>query len=65
VRERTKAETNNLLCPDKGFKPLEKQQNIHFWDKEFKAGEELSNTLKKKRHVLETKYREVIGKLLK
>jgi len=40
-------------------------QNIHLLDKEFKMGEELTNTLKKKRHVIETKYREVISKLLK
>ena len=65
VIDRVKAEINRLLHPKKGFKPFEKLQNIHFLDKEFKAGEELTNTLKKKRHVIETKYREVIGKLLK
>ncbi len=65
VLERVKAEMNKLLQPKKGFKPFEKLQNIHFLDKEFKAGEELTNTLKKKRHVIETKYREIIGKLLK
>jgi long-chain acyl-CoA synthetase len=65
VLERVKAEMNRLLQPKKGFKPFEKLQNIHFLDKEFKAGEELTNTLKKKRHVIETKYREIIGKLLK
>ncbi|SHJ81534.1 long-chain acyl-CoA synthetase [Malonomonas rubra DSM 5091] len=65
VLDRVKAEMNRLLHPKKGFKPFEKLQNIHFLDKEFKAGEELTNTLKKKRHVIETKYREIIGKLLK
>ena len=65
VIDRVKAEINRLLHPKKGFKPFEKLQNIHFLDKEFKAGEELTNTLKKKRHVIETKYREIIGKLLK
>lgn len=65
VLDRVKTEINRLLQPKKGFKPFEKLQNIHFLDKEFKAGEELTNTLKKKRHVIETKYREVIGKLLK
>jgi long-chain acyl-CoA synthetase len=65
ILDRTKAEINKLLQPKKGFKPFEKLQNIHFLDKEFKAGEELTNTLKKKRHVIENKYREVIGKLLK
>jgi long-chain acyl-CoA synthetase len=65
VLDRVKAEINKLLNSKKGFKPFEKLQNIHFLDKEFTAGEELTNTLKKKRHVIETKYREIIGKLLK
>ena len=65
VLDRVKAEINKLLHPKKGFKPFEKLQNIHFLDKEFTAGEELTNTLKKKRHVIETKYREIISKLLK
>jgi len=62
---RVKTEINRLLQPKHGFKPFEKLQNIHFLDKEFKIGEELTNTLKKKRHVIETKYQEVITKLLK
>ncbi len=62
---RVKAEINRLLHPKHGFKPFEKLQNIHFLDKEFKMGEELTNTLKKKRHVIETKYQEVITKILK
>ncbi len=65
VLDRVKAEINKLLNSKKGFKPFEKLQNIHFLDKEFTAGEELTNTLKKKRHVIETKYREIISKLLK
>ncbi len=65
VLDRVKVEINKLLNTKKGFKPFEKLQNIHFLDKEFTAGEELTNTLKKKRHVIETKYREVINKLLK
>ena len=60
-----KAEMNRLLHPKQGFKPFEKLQNIHFLEKEFKMGDELTNTLKKKRHVIEAKYREVISKLLK
>jgi long-chain acyl-CoA synthetase len=65
VIEWVKAEINRLLRPKKGFKPFERLQNIHFLEKEFKPGEELTNTLKKKRHIIETKYREIIGKLLK
>ncbi|MEA3362995.1 MAG: AMP-binding protein [Thermodesulfobacteriota bacterium] len=65
VLSRVKTEINQILHPKHGFKPFEKLQNIHLLDKEFKMGEELTNTLKKKRHVIETKYREVISKLLK
>ena len=65
VLSRVKTEINRLLNPKHGFKPFEKMQNIHLLDKEFKMGEELTNTLKKKRHVIETKYHEVITKLLK
>lgn len=65
IINRVKAEINRLLHPKHGFKPFEKLQNIHFLDKEFKMGEELTNTLKKKRHVIETKYQEIISKLLK
>ena len=65
VLSRVKTEINRLLHSKHGFKPFEKMQNIHLLDKEFKMGEELTNTMKKKRHVIETKYREVISRLLK
>ena len=65
IINRVKAEINRLLNSKRGFKPFEKLHNIHFLDKEFKMGEELTNTLKKKRHVIETKYQEIISKLLK
>ncbi len=65
VLEKVRAEMNRLLHSKKGFKPFEKLQNIAFLEGEFKPGEELTNTLKKKRHVIEKKYHELIGKLLK
>jgi len=49
----------------KVFKSFEKLQNIYFLDKEFKQGEELTNTFKKKRHVIEKKYKKIINKILK
>lgn len=55
---------NRILRPKQGFKPYEKLQGIIFLDKEFKLGEELTNTLKKKRHVIEKKYRKLINELL-
>jgi len=39
-------------------------QNIHFLEKEFTVGEELTNTFKKKRHVIEKKYKEIIDKFI-
>jgi long-chain acyl-CoA synthetase len=60
-----KNEINKILHPKEGFKPFEKIQNIHFLEKEFKPGEELTNTFKKKRHIIEKKYKEIINKLLK
>lgn len=63
IVEKIKAEFNRLLHPKKGFKPYEKIHNIFFLDKEFKLGEELTNTLKKKRHYIEKKYKEIIDKL--
>lgn len=55
---------NRLLRPKLGFKPYEKLQGIKFLDSEFKLGEELTNTLKKKRHIIEKKYKMIINDLL-
>ena len=55
---------NRFLRPKLGFKPYEKLQGITFLDKEFKLGDELTNTLKKKRHVIEKKYKKLINDLL-
>ena len=60
-----KSKMNELLQPKEGFKPFEKLQNIHFLSEEFKLGDELTNTFKKKRHVIEKKYKTLIDKLLR
>lgn len=65
VMGRVRQEINRLLHPKQGFKPYEKLRNIKFLDRDFTAGEELTNTLKKKRHVIEKKYKTLIEKLLK
>ena len=64
VLNHIKQEINRILRPKQGFKPYEKLQGIIFLDGEFKLGEELTNTLKKKRHVIEKKYRKIINDLL-
>lgn len=64
VLEHVRSEMNRILKPAKGFKPYEQLHGIRFLDKEFALGEELTNTLKKKRHVIEQKYRKMINDLL-
>ncbi len=64
ILRKIKADMNELLHRKKGFKPFEKLQNIYFLEDEFKAGEEITNTFKKKRHVIEKKYKEIIDKFL-
>jgi len=65
LRERVKNEINRLLQAKNGFKPYEKLQKIDFLKHEFTVGEELTNTFKKRRHIIERKYRELIDRLFK
>ncbi len=65
VLEQVRRDLNKILLPKQGFKPYEKLQRITFLDKEFKFGEELTNTMKKKRHVIEKKYKVLINNLLR
>jgi long-chain acyl-CoA synthetase len=59
-----KSEINALLKHKKDFKAFEKLQGIEFLKEEFKLGEELTNTYKKKRHFIEKKYQAMIDRLL-
>jgi long-chain acyl-CoA synthetase len=63
--DRARHKINALLNEKTGFKPCEKLQSIHFLKNEFTLGEELTNTLKKKRHVIERKYQHIINSILK
>jgi long-chain acyl-CoA synthetase len=65
LRDRVKNEINRLLQAKNGFKPYEKLQKIDFLKHEFTVGEELTNTFKKRRHIIERKYRELIDRLFK
>lgn len=65
VSNEIKKDMNKLLNNKNGFKSFEKLQNVHFLEKEFKVGDELTNTMKKKRHVIESKYKETIDRFLK
>jgi len=59
-----KNEINAVLKRKKDFKAFEKLQGIGFLKEEFKLGEELTNTYKKKRHYIEKKYQALIDRLL-
>ena len=65
ILDQIRKEMNRLLKPKKGFKPYEKLHGITFLEKGLTHGEELTNTFKKKRHVIEKKYRQKINELLK
>ena len=65
ISNEIKIDMNKLLNSKNGFKPFEKLQNIHLLNEEFKVGDELTNTMKKKRHIIENKYKEIIDRFLK
>ena len=65
LRDRVKNEINRGLQAKNGFKPYEKLQKIDFLKKEFTVGDELTNTFKKRRHIIERKYNELIDRLFK
>jgi long-chain acyl-CoA synthetase len=65
VIDTVKKDINKLLTNKQGFNINEKVHNLSFLDKEFKLGEELTNTLKKRRHIIERKYKEIISSLFK
>jgi len=65
VMDHVKKDINKLLTNKKGFKSHEKLSNLSFLEKDFKLGEELTNTLKKRRHYIEKKYKEIISSLFK
>ncbi len=65
ILEQIRKDINYKLKPAKGFKPYERLLGITFLEKSLSAGEELTNTLKKKRHIIEKKYKDRINQLFK
>ena len=63
VLEQVRKDINSRLKPKKGFKTHERLLSIAFLEKGLKSGEELTNTLKKKRHIIERNYRKRINQL--
>jgi len=50
------AEVRALICPATGFKAFERIADFRFVTKPFENGDELTNTFKLKRHILNEKY---------
>lgn len=65
ILDQVKREINQRLKPTKGFKAYERLHGITFLEKGLKSGEELTNTLKKKRHIIERNYHQKINQLFK
>ena len=65
ISNEIKNDMNKILNTKNGFKSFEKLQNIHLLEDEFKVGDELTNTMKKKRHIIEKKYKKLIDRFLK
>jgi len=63
ILEQIRKEINHRLRPPKGFKAHERLLGITFLEKGLQSGEELTNTLKKKRHIIERNYRQKINQL--
>lgn len=63
ILEQIRKEINLRLKPKRGFKAHERLLGITFLEKGLKSGEELTNTLKKKRHIIERNYRQKINQL--
>jgi long-chain acyl-CoA synthetase len=63
ILERVRKEINLNLKPNRGFKPYERLHGITFLEKSLQKGEELTSTLKKKRHIIEKNYRGKINQL--
>ncbi len=60
VIELFQEEVKRLISPANGFKAFERISQFRLIREEFKVGEELTHTLKKRRNVIQQKYRRVI-----
>lgn len=63
IKKIIEKEINTLVNRSPNFKPFEKIKNFKIIPKEFKIGEELTQTLKVKRHYVQQKYRHFIDEL--
>lgn len=57
------AEVKRLVNADHGFKAFEQIQDIRLLPKPFEIGDEMTNTFKVKRHVVDEKYAELVASM--
>ena len=63
VQERVAREAKRLVSAENGFKAFEHIQGVALVPKPFEVGDEMTNTFKVKRHVVDEKYGELISSL--
>ncbi|GAB4179621.1 MAG: long-chain fatty acid--CoA ligase [Calditrichia bacterium] len=63
IREMMEAEINKLINKNPNFKPFERIKNFKIIPKEFQVGEELTQTMKVKRHYVQQKYKQFIDEI--
>ncbi|MBD5781437.1 AMP-binding protein [Pelagicoccus sp. NFK12] len=56
-------EAKRLISSDNGFKKFEHLHDVRLLEKAFEVGEEMTNTFKIKRHVVDEKYRHLIDEI--
>jgi long-chain acyl-CoA synthetase len=61
VWDRIETEIKSLINADSGFRAFERITAFRLLEKPFEVGDELTQTLKLRRHVLQEKYRELIA----
>lgn len=65
IRKMIQTEVQSLVSRKHGFKPFEEIYRVHLLAEKFEVGKELTLTLKKKRDVIEKKYRKEIEALFR
>ncbi len=63
VASMIRAEAKRLISPDNGFKKYEHLHDLRLLDKAFEVGDEMTNTFKIKRHIVDEKYRHLIAEI--
>jgi long-chain acyl-CoA synthetase len=63
ARDRILQEAKKLISKDQGFKAFEHIHGVALAPKPFEVGEEMTNTFKIKRHVVDEKYKELIDRI--